>query len=364
MLAASAEAGIAAARVCRQLESQLSAASDGGGSSNRYDRAAAKQRDELSKARRQARGCGRLFGGRKGCDSLNATIKRMERNLASLERKGNDGGKPSRAERARIMAALGSNGCRGEQTARRSPSGGNDSDRPTSLFARLFGDEPAARGKPDDDVRRILRRGDDRDGDNRPRFDPRYYSKQRSFCVRTCDGYYFPLSFSSTRSDLDRDQNNCQAACPGAEMQVYFGGDDEAAENMTSSATGEPYSTLPTAFLYRQAGAPAAETCGCSPSKNFSIIAGEPSVETPPEAVAEPVIPLPSGRPDPGADPETLANADGKLDAAAIRRIIAAKPATGGPAPVERRIRVVGPAYLPDPEAARDLQVPGPTATP
>ena len=67
------------------------------------------------------------------------------------------------------------------------------------------------------------------------------------------------------------------------------------------------------------------------------------------------MIPTPAARPDPGSDPETLANADGGLDMETIRRILKPRRAT---APVvagaERRIRVVGPVFLPDPAGAID----------
>jgi len=91
--------------------------------------------------------------------------------------------------------------------------------------------------------------------------------------------------------------------------------------------------------------------------------------------VQEPVVPRPAARPDPAADPETLANLQGGLDAAAIRRLLGAEKSgpeltasVGAPTtlpPVEeRRIRVVGPSFLPDPEAAIDLRAPAPNPVP
>ena len=59
-------------------------------------------------------------------------------------------------------------------------------------------------------------------------------------------------------------------------------------------------------------------------AQGFSILAGETPQDQPP---AEPVIPTPAARPDPGTDPETLANADGGLDMETIRRILKPKPA-------------------------------------
>ncbi|MEQ9572392.1 MAG: hypothetical protein RLN95_09980, partial [Nitratireductor sp.] len=84
-------------------------------------------------------------------------------------------------------------------------------------------------------------------------------------------------------------------------------------------------------------------------------------------AAAEPVLPVPLPRPDPAADPETLANQAGGLDEAMIRTVL--KPAEPAPQPLsedtgedgERKVRVVGPAFLPDPEAAIDLTAPART---
>ena len=126
---------------------------------------------------------------------------------------------------------------------------------------------------------------------------------------------------------------------------------------MVSSLSGQPYTDLPTAWLYKQTDTPSPAGCTCGVAhndgpNNFSIVAGNPP---PPPVQPEPVTPY--RRPDPAADPETLANRDGGLDAEALRRMAVApktnKPAAAGE---ERRVRVVGPVFLPDPEAAADPQ--------
>jgi hypothetical protein len=183
----------------------------------------------------------------------------------------------------------------------------------------------------------------------------------RTLCVRTCDGYYFPMSSASSPSDFERDQANCQSSCPGTEVQIYYHRAGQESEAMRSGLSGQPYADLPTAWLYKQTGTPSPAGCTCGVARNdgprnFSIVAGNP----PPPAVSEPVMPY--SRPDPAADPETLANRNGGLDAEALRRMAVApkvnKPAVTGE---DRKIRVVGPAFLPDPEAAADLQAPDPT---
>ncbi|RVB28598.1 hypothetical protein EN904_24150, partial [Mesorhizobium sp. M7A.F.Ca.CA.001.07.2.1] len=83
-----------------------------------------------------------------------------------------------------------------------------------------------------------------------------------------------------------------------------------------------------------------------------------------PETDSAPFIPVPISKPDPGADPETLANQEGGLDRETIKRV-SAKPVTSPISalpPEQRKVRVVGPTFLPDPSAAIDLQAPAPKA--
>ncbi|RUW42870.1 hypothetical protein EOA36_34975, partial [Mesorhizobium sp. M8A.F.Ca.ET.021.01.1.1] len=97
---------------------------------------------------------------------------------------------------------------------------------------------------------------------------------------------------------------------------------------------------------------------------NFQIIGGNsPSQQqSQPEPDAAPSVPVPASKPDPGADPETLANMQGGLDCEAIKRL-SARPVTSPVSalpPEQRKVRVVGPTFLPDPSAAIDLQAPAP----
>jgi hypothetical protein len=74
---------------------------------------------------------------------------------------------------------------------------------------------------------------------------PRYsgYGGGQAYCVRTCDGRYFPLPASDGASRAV----TCSNFCPASETRVVYGGniDDAATES------GEPYSELPNAFRYR-----------------------------------------------------------------------------------------------------------------
>ena len=139
---------------------------------------------------------------------------------------------------------------------------------------------------------------------------------------------------------------------------------------MTSSVTGRPYSALPTAYLYKKSGSERPQNCGCNAARNFEIIGGNRSESSDGtasrEEAASSFVPVPVARPNPAADPETLANGNGGLDIDAARN-----PAETPDNSVkkllpaeDRKIRVVGPTFLPDPEAATDLQAPAPTAGP
>jgi hypothetical protein len=65
-----------------------------------------------------------------------------------------------------------------------------------------------------------------------------------AYCVRTCDGRYFPLAASGGQSRAEA----CKSFCPAAETRVVYGsGIDNAA-----TESGKPYSELPNAFRYRE----------------------------------------------------------------------------------------------------------------
>jgi len=373
----SSEAMAASSRVCRQLEAELATGGSGSAAQLRkQDVSIARQREQLQLAKRQARraGCGfRLFGGSNSCSGVNLKIEKMERNLEALQRRRSrtaDAG--SGRPRSQVMAALRANGCRDEAVAERRPPTGLDAKR--TLFDRIFGGGIRQHGSVDELGEPAFRRDENvarapqsieggwvnDEGRIRYSAPPGSY---RTLCVRTCDGYYFPMSSASSPSDFERDQANCQSSCPGAEVQIYYHRSSQESDAMVSGLSGQPYGDLPAAWLYKQTGTPSPAGCTCGVArndrpKNFSIVAGQPATAQP--AQPEPVAPYP--RPDPGADPETLANRDGGLDAEALRRM-AVTPKTNKPAAPgeERKIRVVGPVFLPDPAAASYPQAPGPT---
>src|SRR5262249_15657227 len=65
----------------------------------------------------------------------------------------------------------------------------------------------------------------------------------QAYCVRSCDGRYFPISGTDKTSRGEM----CKSLCPNASTEVVYGSAiDEAA-----TESGKPYSTLPNAFQYR-----------------------------------------------------------------------------------------------------------------
>jgi hypothetical protein len=86
------------------------------------------------------------------------------------------------------------------------------------------------------------------------------YGGSQAFCVRTCDGRYFP----ATGSDRQSRAASCNSFCPASKTVVVYGSDIDRA----ATATGKPYSELPNAFRYRNeivAG------CTCNGKNQFGL---------------------------------------------------------------------------------------------
>jgi hypothetical protein len=65
----------------------------------------------------------------------------------------------------------------------------------------------------------------------------------QAYCVRTCDGRYFPISSAGNQSRAA----SCNSFCPASETKVVYG------SNIDNAVTegGKSYSELPNAFRYR-----------------------------------------------------------------------------------------------------------------
>jgi hypothetical protein len=66
-----------------------------------------------------------------------------------------------------------------------------------------------------------------------------------AFCVRSCDGRYFPLTARGGASPVQM----CQAFCPASPTKVFFGSNIDGA----ASTNGERYADSENAFAYRKA---------------------------------------------------------------------------------------------------------------
>jgi len=243
--------------VCARLEAQLAMADRGqvdpqrAEQIKRYEETAQRQQVELDRLSAQGRkmGCeGRgffsLFGGQpQQCGPINNQIQQMRANLdrvlADLQRlQGNTADREG--ERRTILASLGQNDCGPQYKQYANRGGGN-------FFENLFGGgtiiTPAMPPSTAGDT-------------------------YRTVCVRTCDGYYFPISYSTTPASFPQDEQVCQRMCPAAEVALYSHrnpGEDIA---QATSTGGRSYSELPNAFAFRKAFNP---SCSCrAPGQTWS----------------------------------------------------------------------------------------------
>jgi len=82
----------------------------------------------------------------------------------------------------------------------------------------------------------------------------------KAFCVRTCDGHYFPVLAHAGLSAAQA----CQTFCPASRTQLYTGSTIDYAV----ARNGSRYTELPTAYLYRRnlvAG------CTCNGRNQFGL---------------------------------------------------------------------------------------------
>lgn len=70
-------------------------------------------------------------------------------------------------------------------------------------------------------------------------------SRYTAYCVRTCDGRYFPLTARGGTTPAQM----CQSFCPASATKVFSGGSIDYAVG----TNGERYADLPNAFAYRKA---------------------------------------------------------------------------------------------------------------
>ncbi len=247
--------GAAVNPMCPRLEAQLATIDRGGGGDpakdeqiRRYQDAAAKQQSELDRVTSQAKrmGCDSsgffsLFSGQSAqCGPVNNQIQQMRANLeqitTSLERlRGGFGGSERDSQRRSVLAALAQNNC--------GPQYANAARGPGSFLETLFGNN---------------------NNNNNPMTPGVDLGPQsgtyRTVCVRTCDGFYFPISFATVPARFPDDERTCKNLCPAAEASLFSYRNPGEDMNQAVSINGQPYSSSPNAFRYRQEFNP---SCAC-----------------------------------------------------------------------------------------------------
>ncbi len=232
--------------ICQRLVGQLSAiesAAAGGDPAKadqvrRYEEARNRQQSELERIQGQAKrqGCDNsgffsLFTGPSAqCGPINSQIQQMRSNLdqitTNLERLrgGGGGGFGSEQENQRrsVLLALAQNNC-GPQYANAARSGGGFLE---NLFGGNANNPGGDYGAPS--------------------------STFRTVCARTCDGFYFPISFATVPSRFADDERVCKSLCPAAEATLFTYRNPGEDMNQAVSINGQPYSQSPNAFRYRQ----------------------------------------------------------------------------------------------------------------
>jgi hypothetical protein len=83
----------------------------------------------------------------------------------------------------------------------------------------------------------------------------------RTLCVRTCDGFYFPISSRVASNRFSRDARRCESQCGSDAKLFYMPRSSDDVKNMTD-LSGSVYGRMPTAFAYRKS---LINGCTCKP---------------------------------------------------------------------------------------------------
>ncbi len=351
VLAEGGAAAQAATDVCIDLQARLDAVNRGGSSNQdayrQYDAQVSAQKAALDRATSDARANG-CYGGffspqpTARCPQLVANVNTLQVNVTKLTTQRDqyrvDPFTVS-SQRNDVLRLLQLNRC-GTYANYEPPQQG--------FFATLFGGgnySPFGNGY----------------------LEPYESNTYRTLCVRACDGYYFPISFSTTADRFQSDQAACQAMCPGTQVSLYVHHNPGEEVDTMVSLSGAAYAKLPTAFKYRTSYDSSC-SCGAPPSPSVkdqlvaqaAALTPSSSGSLPPQTIPNangtfyplvppqaqgPVLPTPTLRPARYEDPETLAGRSGDL---VPRPIPERGPEVAGVSAFTadgRPIRVVGPTY-------------------
>ncbi|MGZ8401674.1 MAG: DUF2865 domain-containing protein, partial [Methyloceanibacter sp.] len=162
------------------------------------------------------------------CLKMNDRVEDARRQLTQLQqqRQALTGGGGNKRRQAELQDAMARSGCGGQ--ARQPRRGGG-------LFDFFGGGREEEEQLPQTPIYRSI--------------DPN--GRYRSVCVRLCDGFFYPIHYSTYGSLLGQDAQQCQSNCAApAELYVYRnpGQDIEQAVSLHGSA----YMDLPVALRFRK----------------------------------------------------------------------------------------------------------------
>ncbi|MEO1204841.1 MAG: DUF2865 domain-containing protein [Pseudomonadota bacterium] len=113
------------------------------------------------------------------------------------------------------------------------------------------------------------------------------FATYRTMCVRLCDGYYFPVSFSTLPNHFQRDADVCQSQCAAPSQLYYYQNPGSSIDQMVAVGDSKPYTQLGTAFKYRKEYV---QGCSCKQAEYI------PQSEAPPNQQG--ALPNSTGRAD------------------------------------------------------------------
>ena len=193
--------------------------------------------------------------------------------------------------------------------------------------------------------------------------------RYHSVCVRLCDGFFYPIHYSTYGSQLSQDAQTCQSNCAApAELYVYRNPGQEIEQAV--SLNGSAYVDLPVALRFRKEYV---KGCSCKQAEynpteieaaNKQADADQPAkgkTKATAAAPPPPEAPAPDAAPPAAAGDQQQPDLDitGSNEPAAPPAATAAAPAAAPPAPV-----AVPPAQKPPapPAAASPPPAPPPAS--
>ncbi len=171
----------------------------------------------------------------------------------------------------------------------------------------------------------------------------------RTVCVRTCDGFYFPISYATNSSRFAQDEKTCQRMCPAAEAMLFSYRTTGEDITQATSISGQPYTALPNALKYRQEFNP---SCSCKrPGQSWAEALGKDEAVEPGDVVVTEERAKQLALP-----PAQKGQTKGRAPAAAQPAAPAATGSTPAPAAppaataekdnTKRTVRSVGPTFI------------------